>query len=191
MVAYATARVLGRLGESMPAAVVSLDLLVATLIVSGNANGPPAERESSTAEAGSLPRRLSEGQTFVSFGAWPTRSCEANGAGSIKSLADCSAAAAALGLSDRMAVDDGLHGCKTVDCPSYCYIDKSGKLKFNSAGTNDGPCDRAQVHSCEYHGAFSITTLADCEAAGAATTATEVRRHAQIRRRLAYAAPKR
>ena len=69
------------LGQSMPTAV-SLDLLVATLIVSGNANGTPAERELPDASEGTPLRRLSEGQTYATFGVGA--SCEANGAGSIK-----------------------------------------------------------------------------------------------------------
>ena len=64
-------------------------------------------------------------------------SCEANGAGSIRTLADCSAAAAALGLSDTTAEDDGQDGHASL--PPYCF-DFYGTLKFNSAGTNTGGC---------------------------------------------------
>ena len=60
-------------------------------------------------------------------------SCEANGAGSISTLADCSAAAAALGLDDTTAVDQGSDGYG----PPYCYFDNMmSSLEFNSAGTN-------------------------------------------------------
>ena len=64
-------------------------------------------------------------------------SCEANGAGSITTLADCSAAAAALGLSDTTAEDDGQNYASGD--PPWCYFE-DGSLKFNSAGTNTGGC---------------------------------------------------
>ena len=78
-------------------------------------------------------------------------SCEANGADSITTLADCSAAAAALGLSDTTAEDDGRDGHRGD--PPYCYFWRSEfaqvqSLKFNAAGTkygrstlNTGDCD--------------------------------------------------
>merc|ERR1719506_2367891 len=71
--------------------------------------------------------------------------CEGNGAGSIKTLADCSAAGAALGLSDTPAVDDGQDG-KSYD-PPYCYFE-NGSLKFNSAGTNTGDCTDKDTCVC-------------------------------------------
>merc|ERR1719506_1889861 len=71
--------------------------------------------------------------------------CEGNGAGSIKTLADCSAAGAALGLSDAPAVDDGQDG-KSYD-PPYCYFE-GGSLKFNSAGTNTGDCTDKDACVC-------------------------------------------
>ena len=73
--------------------------------------------------------------SFTSFTSG--RSCEANGAGSIRTLADCSAAAAALGLSDTTAVDDSQDG--VAHDPPFCYFEY-GSLKFNSAGTNTGGC---------------------------------------------------
>ena len=71
--------------------------------------------------------------------------CEGNGAVSIKTLADCSAAGAALGLSDTPAVDDGQDGV-SYD-PSYCYFE-GGSLKFNSAGTNTGDCTDKDTCVC-------------------------------------------
>ena len=64
--------------------------------------------------------------------------CEANGAGSIRTLADCSAAAVALGFSDTAAEDDGHDGQEEQAfslAPNDCYF-HYGVLKFNSAGTN-------------------------------------------------------
>ena len=55
-------------------------------------------------------------------------SCEANGADSITTLADCSAAAA-LGLSDTTAEEDRQDG-SSFD-PPYCY-DEQGSLNFIS-----------------------------------------------------------
>ena len=71
--------------------------------------------------------------------------CEGNGAVSIKTLADCSAAGAALGLSDKTAVDDGQNG-ESYD-PPYCYFE-GGSLKFNSAGTNTGDCTDKDTCVC-------------------------------------------
>ena len=53
--------------------------------------------------------------------------CEANGAGSITTLADCSA-----------AVDDGLGGFPNP--PPGCYL-RYGSLNFDSARANTGGCD--------------------------------------------------
>ena len=93
--------------------------MLATLIVSGDANGSTAERELPDASEGaSLPRRLSEGQTFVTFTSGD--SCEANGAGSITTLADCEAAATSLGFDDTTAVD--LNPNAAAYFPSYCLI---------------------------------------------------------------------
>ena len=66
--------------------------------------------------------------------------CEANGAGSIMTLEQCSAAAVALGLSDTTAQEDGQTGSWVFD-PPYCYMG-GGSLQFNSAGTNTGPCSQ-------------------------------------------------
>ena len=71
--------------------------------------------------------------------------CEANGAISITTLADCSAAAAALGLSDTTAVDDGLGGFPNP--PPGCYL-RYGSLNFDSAGTNTGGCDGSDTCIC-------------------------------------------
>ena len=81
-------------------------------------------------------------------------SCEANGAGSITTRDECSAAAAALGLSGQCltrdlsgqcltrrrptATDDGYYVYAYLS-PPYCYY-RHGELKFNSAGTNTGDC---------------------------------------------------
>ena len=113
-------------------------------------------------------------------------SCEANGAGSITTLDDCSAAAAALGLSDTTAEDDGYDGA--AGRPPYCYSEY-GVLLFGRGGScryrlclcwlNAPP---PPPHSpnyfsytsftsgagCEANGAGSITTRDDCSAAGAA-----------------------
>ena len=117
--------------------------MLATLIVWGHPSGTPAAQNSPyTPAAGSLPRRLSEAQAYATFTSGA--SCEGNGAGSITTLADCSAAAAALGLSDTTAVDDGQDGVSWN--PPYCYFELvyagggSYSLKFNSAGTNTGSC---------------------------------------------------
>ena len=135
-------------------------------------------------------RRLSETGNFVYFTSGA--SCEANGAGSITTLADCEAAAIAFGAGDTTAEVDGLDG--SLSYPSYCYY-SWGSLKFNSAGTNTGSCGNNNCicldnalpaappapplqpvvftsftsgASCEANGAGAITTLADCEAAAAA-----------------------
>ena len=83
--------------------------MLATLIVWGHPSGTPAPQIAPyTHEAGPPPRRLSEAQAYATFNSGA--SCEGNGAGSITTLADCSAAAAALGLSDTTAEDDGQDG---------------------------------------------------------------------------------
>ena len=58
---------------------------------------------------------------------------------SITTLEECSAAAAALGLSDTTAQEDGQTGSWIHD-PAYCYM-SGGSLQFNSAGTNTGSCE--------------------------------------------------
>jgi surface protein len=60
-----------------------------------------------------------------------------NGA-EITSLADCSAAAVALGLSDTTASDDGQSGVSND--PPYCYFE-GGSLRYNSNGGNTGSCN--------------------------------------------------
>ena len=61
-------------------------------------------------------------------------SCEANGAGSIRTVADCSAAAAALGLPDTTA-DHISYGTP------YCNIGDTGfTLVFNSRGPKSASC---------------------------------------------------
>jgi hypothetical protein len=69
-------------------------------------------------------------------------SCEANGAGSITTLAGCSAAAAALGLDDTTAKDDGYEKSPSFwpFAPPYCYLRYRNDLRINSAGTNTGDC---------------------------------------------------
>ena len=60
--------------------------------------------------------------------------CEANGAGSIRTVADCSAAATALGLPDTTA-DHISYGS------AYCtYLSDSKTLTFNSRATHTGSC---------------------------------------------------
>ena len=95
--------------------------MLATLVVSGHPNG-------------------THYATFTSGAG-----CEVNGAGDITTLADCSAAAAALGLSDTTAEDDGKFAWTNV--PPYCYLEcckdyescaGSCSLKFNAAGTKYG-----------------------------------------------------
>ena len=86
----------------------------------------------------------SSGTIYVSFTSGA--SCEANGAGSITTLADCSAAAAALGLSDTPAEDDGSPVSVASSLPPYCYVDdghadvkffsEDQGLMFHSAGMN-------------------------------------------------------
>ena len=99
---------------------------------------PPTTTEVTTTEA--PPETKPEYTTFNKGAA-----CEGNGAVSIKTLADCSAAGAALGLSDKTAVDDGQNGV-SYD-PSYCYFE-GGSLKFNSAGTNTGDCTDKDTCVC-------------------------------------------
>ena len=70
-------------------------------------------------------------------------SCEANGAGSLRTLVDCSAAAAA--LYDTTAEEDGQNDFPGD--PPYCYF-KYGSIKFNLAGTNTGDCSRNDVCVC-------------------------------------------
>ena len=122
--------------------------MLATLIVWGHPSGTPAAQNSPyTPAAGSLPRRLSEAQAYATFTSGA--SCEGNGAGSITTLADCSAAAAALGLSDTTAEDDGRDGSSWS--PPYCYFESDGdgdSLQFNSAGTNTGGCNSWDTCIC-------------------------------------------
>ena len=63
----------------------------------------------------------------------------------ITSLSECSAAAAALGLADTSAVDDGQTGA-TFD-PPYCYFE-GGVLKYNSNGQNTGSCSSSDQCVC-------------------------------------------
>ena len=116
--------------------------------------------------------------------------CKGNGAGDLNTLDDCSAAAAALGLSDTTAADDGR--TSPVGGEGYCYF-QYGTLMFRSAGTNTGDCSYRTCicwlnappppphppnyfsytsftsgASCEANGAGSITTRDECSAAAAA-----------------------
>merc|ERR1712166_1305314 len=63
----------------------------------------------------------------------------------ITNMATCSAAAAALGLSDTTASSDGQTG-KNYD-PPYCYFENS-QLKFNTDGSNTGNCKNQDKCSC-------------------------------------------
>ena len=56
----------------------------------------------------------------------------------VTSLTECSAAAAALGLSDTPAVDDNYSGVTYY--PPYCYL-QGTVLKYNSNGHNTGKCN--------------------------------------------------
>ena len=112
----------------------------ATICGSSSSSGSLAARASSMAASvravilAFVPTCAAASFTSFTSGA----SCEANGAGSITTLADCSAAAAALGLSDTTAEDDGQNYASGD--PPYCYFEGLTQLKFNSAGTNTGGC---------------------------------------------------
>jgi hypothetical protein len=127
-------------------------------------------------------------QWFASFTSGA--SCEANGAGSIRTLADCSAAAAALGLFDTTAEDDGWDGVSWN--PPYCYLDHgyssstgpysyetaaySYELKFNS-GTNTGDCHVHLLGECAAAAAVasSVAVAAAVAAAVAVAAAAHLR----------------
>ena len=66
--------------------------------------------------------------------------------GRITSLSECSVAAAAVGLPDTSAVDDG-QNARSFD-PPYCYFE-GGNLKFNSGGGNTGLCTSTDVCVCK------------------------------------------
>ena len=75
--------------------------------------------------------------------------CEANGAGSITTLAGCSAAAAWLGLSDTTAENDNKDG--NPFWPPECYVENN-YVMFNSAGTNTGNCSSFNTCICSSNG---------------------------------------
>lgn len=78
----------------------------------------------------------------------------------VTSLAECNAAAAALGLGNGPAEDDGQQG---VDWdPPYCYSE-GGSLKFNSNGLNKGECGFYDVCLCTL---APVPTLAPVSAIG-------------------------
>jgi hypothetical protein len=65
---------------------------------------------------------------------------------SISTLAECSAAAKALGLDDNTAQDDG-QSEKASD-PPFCYSE-NGKLKLNGLGDNTGECSEKDMCICK------------------------------------------
>ena len=71
-------------------------------------------------------------------------SCEANEAFSIRTPADCEAAAAALGLSDTTAYE---HNHWSTG-PRPIATSSHGELYFSSAGTNTGECSENHVCIC-------------------------------------------
>ena len=64
----------------------------------------------------------------------------------VTSLAECSAAAAAMGLWDISATADGQHGVSHD--PPYCYAE-SGSLKFNLDGSSTGSCTSTDTCVCK------------------------------------------
>ena len=67
----------------------------------------------------------------------------------LSSLAECSAAATALGLSDTTASDDNQSGVSHD--PPYCYVE-GGTLKYNSNGLNTGDCSSSENCICRKDG---------------------------------------
>ena len=63
----------------------------------------------------------------------------------ITSLAECSAAAVDLGLSDTTASYDGESWSSD---PPYCYYE-GGSLKYNNNGTNTGSCSFGDQCLCK------------------------------------------
>ena len=63
----------------------------------------------------------------------------------ITSLAECSAAAVTLGLSDTTASYDGEFWSED---PPYCYYE-GGNLKYNYYGTNSGDCSSDDQCLCK------------------------------------------
>ena len=101
-------------------------------------------------------------------------------------MSECSAAAAALGLSDTTAASDGQPNGVGYD-PPYCYFE-SNSLKFN-AGANTGSCTSIDQCVCSTSAAPPspppaapinyamqssgvcanyVTTMSECSAAAAA-----------------------
>ena len=78
--------------------------------------------------------------------------CTDHGYADIMTLADCSAAAEAIGwgigMEDTTASDDGQTNGLT-DAPPYCYYDRPNHdLKFNAAGSNTGGCTSSDYCMC-------------------------------------------
>ena len=92
----------------------------------------------------------------------------------VMSMSECSAAAAALGLSDTTAASDGQPNGVSYD-PPYCYFE-GGSLKFN-AGANTGSCTASdqcvsQLSPYELLSSGScanyVTSMSACSTAAAA-----------------------
>ena len=64
---------------------------------------------------------------------------------SVRSASECESAANELGMSDITVVDDGRNGATYA--PPFCYFEY-GSLKFNSLGTNTGPCTTSDQCLC-------------------------------------------
>ena len=64
----------------------------------------------------------------------------------VRSASECESAAQELGLSDVTVVDDGQNGATYA--PPFCYFE-GGSLKFNSLGTNTGPCTTSDKCLCK------------------------------------------
>ena len=64
-----------------------------------------------------------------------------------KTMSECEEAARQTGLSDVTAEDDGQNNGHWGQSyfPPYCYF-QGGRLKFNSGGTNTGPC--TSINKC-------------------------------------------
>ena len=90
----------------------------------------------------------------------------------IRTIAECSAAAAALGLSDVTAQFDE-HGVSVSYAPVGCYFD-SGSLKFNDRG-NPGSCTTYQQCLCGRPATRNPTATGETWAPTAAVACSRVR----------------
>jgi len=75
----------------------------------------------------------------------------------VTTLAECSQAAASLGLSDVTATDDNQRNGVSYD-PPYCYLE-GNSLKFNTLGKNSGPCSSSDNCVCKIRGSTTVKPL--------------------------------